>query len=342
VPLLVLVYAGAAAAAPQSVSHTVTGTLELLGYACPPSGKCVATGVRQGANPNQYSGVIVPVSGGAPGVVHEVTDTQALFGVACPRANHCIATADTSSGKRGVLIPITSGAAGPAIQAHMSTLFAIACPSQRSCWATGTSSTGQAAVVHLIASKPKTFAFKGQPGALFTGALGTALYCAPDNSCVTAGEARNGAPMVIFLSKGKITRTKALPMAPFGAGTFGLACTTVDSCLAFGVAPDGVRQVMIPIRQGMLGAPHHLKTQLLAVSCRSWAMCFGFGLNPSLPASSDDVAVRIKNGKPGSPQAVPKNVRAGDAWCESARCVVVGSILHTQPNSQVGALYSFP
>lgn len=333
-------YAGAAAAQPQSDSHTVTGTLELLGYACPPSGKCVATGVRSLGGTTRYAGLLVPVSGGKPGMVRQVANTQALFGVACPRANHCIATADTGSGSRGVLIPIANGVPGPAISAHMSTLFGIGCATQRSCWATGTSTSGQAAVVHLVGSRPTTFNFPSQPHALFSGALGTGMLCAPDNSCVTAGEEPNGAPLVIFLSRGRIIRTERLPMAPFGAGSFGLTCATVKWCMAFGIAPDGIRNVLVPVRSGRLGTPRHLTTQLLAVGCRSTKLCFGFGLDPALPTSSDDVAIQIKNGRPGTVRAAPRNVRAGDAWCVSTRCVVVGSIFHTHPNSQVGALYT--
>jgi hypothetical protein len=336
-----LAYVGAAAAAPQSGSHTVTGTLQLMGYACPPAGKCVATGLRLVGTGTNYAGLLVPVQGGKPGVVREVTNTQALFSVACPRDNHRIATAATSSGNGDVLIPITGGRPGRAISAHMSTLSGIGCATPTSCWATGTSVGGHAAVVHLVGSKPTTLTFKGQPAALFSGALGTGVFCAPDNSCITAGEEPNGAPLVIFFSKGRITGTRRLPMAPFGAGSFGLACTTVESCLAFGIAPDGVREVVVPIRHGRLGAPHHLNAQLLAVGCRSATLCFGFGWDSALPTSSDDVASRITNGRPGTAQTVPRNVRAGDAWCESAKCVVVGSILHSPPRSQVGALYTF-
>ena len=119
-----LIFVPVASASGTPIRSTVTkvaGSTDLVGFACPPSGRCIAEGET-----GDHATVVSPVSQrGQPQRPTSVANSNGASGVACPRANFCIAISQADSpSTSAVIIPIRHGVAGGAKSCRTRTLAA--------------------------------------------------------------------------------------------------------------------------------------------------------------------------------------------------------------------------
>ena len=172
-------------------AKTIAGTTELSAVACPSATSCLAVGDlfefndEEGASPasNAGVGVVVPISGGAPGSAQTVAGTSRLPGVACPSSTNCVAVGSNAAVSAGVVVPVAPGGAPGAPQAvtgHLQ-LFGVACPNSSGCVAAGSFISEQGpGVLVPIAPDGTVGTVQSVSGLLSVNAVG----CSNTTSCL--------------------------------------------------------------------------------------------------------------------------------------------------------------
>lgn len=343
----VMVGGGVAAATVQSkvqpavhgTVHAVAGTGFLLGYACPPGGKCIAVGGTGSlAGKNNGRGVVVPVVGGLPGAVTQLKGVFQINSIACPRSNFCLAVAEGTAKAEGAVIPITAGKPGNVrFVPGTGDLFGIACSSASSCWATGENRTQQSGIIVHIAGSADTVyglaAFGPPPPFVFQGDNGAgAIWCQANDACLALGgntyvtpNDPGGPGYVNVVSKGVVKAERDV----YGMITLSaIACPSGASCWATGPANEvqPYAAAVVPIHNGRPGKvvfEQGSNDILAAIACRNSALCYAMG----------SAVVVISHGHVS--EAAPIPFSADGAWCSRSRCTAVGS------NGHQGIVYPF-
>ena len=171
-------------AAPQPLGviagRSIDPAGETGGIACYAKDNCFAVG----SDTNASSGLLVPISAGAPGAPSAMPSMGSLGAIACPPspANYCIAVGSDPSGNPAMVPIHGDGTAGPVTEEpdiHINFALpdtGIACPSATDCVAVTEEFSG-GAVVPIAVSQ-----LDGPPTATITSPTGSPTYARNDGS----------------------------------------------------------------------------------------------------------------------------------------------------------------
>ncbi|HZN13038.1 MAG TPA: hypothetical protein VFB78_02120 [Acidimicrobiales bacterium] len=253
---------------------------DLSAVACPMSGSCIAVGH------DATGGVVVPITGGAPGAVVAVPGAKDLRGVACISATACFAVG-TNAGAVGVVVPVTAGTPGTAVPVpNVATLNAVACAGAV-CEAVGNG------LVAGVLPTGAAVSINGGVVGRMAPVLGTtelnAVACRAAASCVAVGALRTGIPVGILcvgvcvfddtLDFGTVARIDGglvgLARPVLSAHELnGVACPSAapaeTPCLAVGVSAHGPYGMVLPVGGRTHARPTVLRftsNALNAISC---------------------------------------------------------------------------
>ena len=111
---------------------------------------------------------------------------------------------------------------------------------------------------------------------------------------------------------------------------FGLACSSSSTCYATGLSDDFFSAVVVPVTNGVAGAPTTTGTLSLGPLTCSSSTCVAVGFNIE---TNESVMVHIVDGTIGEPLVIPSLSYSAISCASAATCVVVGE---DNPN-QIGA-----
>jgi hypothetical protein len=292
-----------AKAAPPAYVNVAAGSTELDGVSCPTATTCVAVG-----NNFAHQGVFTTVTKGVPGPVQVVTAAQFLWGIACTSLAHCLAVGYSASAAAGVVVPISNGVVGTAVDYPIG-LLGVACPDATNCMAVGWSSLDQGVVVPIIAGVPAAAQVVANVQKLTGVACPTAVTCEAVGTGY--GDVMEGA--VVAITAGVAGPAQ---LVRYTAELSGVGCASATHCVAGG-DNAGLLGVEVPVDDGVAGAPVVVPGTdfVRGVACSAPARCQLVG--SQFGGMEHGVAAVVANGTPSTAVPVRTTVYLTGVACPS-------------------------